>query len=56
VVAPELAQVLLNLDAELIGPRGVSPVTPRIAARPDLGDDDEVVWVGRQRCVDQLVG
>ena len=56
VIAPELAQVLLNLAAQLIGPRRVGPATPRIPARPDLGDDDQVVWVGRQRGIDQFVG
>ena len=56
VVAAELAQVLLDLAAQLVGPGPGPPLPRRVAARPDLGRDDQVVRVGRERGVDQLVG
>jgi hypothetical protein len=40
MIAAKLAEVLLNLAAKLVGPGGVHPVTRRIPARSDLGDDD----------------
>ena len=56
VISAELAQVLLDLAAELVRPGRGQPLARRVPARPDLGDDDQVVRVWRQRRVDQLVG
>ena len=56
VVAAELAQVLLDLAAQLLRGGLRQPLARRVAARPDLGGDDEVVRVRGERPVDQLVG
>ena len=56
MVAAELAQVLLDLAAQLVRGGLGQPVAGRIPARADLGGDDQVVGVGGQRAVDQLVG
>jgi hypothetical protein len=56
MVAAELAQVLLDLAAELSGRGPGSPLARRVAGRADLGDDDQVVRIRRERRVDQLVG
>jgi hypothetical protein len=55
VVEAELAQVLLHLPAQLVGRRPGQPLTRRAPAGADLGGDDQVVRVRRQRPVDQLV-
>ena len=49
VVAAELAQVLLDLAAQLFRPGPGQPLPRRVAARPDLGGDDQVVGVGGER-------
>jgi hypothetical protein len=55
-VAAELAQVLLDLPAQL-GRGGLGqPVTGWVPAGADLGGDDQVVGVRSQHGVDQLVG
>ena len=56
VVEAELADVLLDLAAQLLGPGRRQPVAGRVAAGADLGGDHEVVGVGREGRVDQLVG
>jgi len=43
VVAAELAQVLLDLAAELVRPGQRQPGAGGIPAGADLGDDDQVV-------------
>lgn len=55
VVTAELTEVLLDLPPQLFGPGPGQPLTGRVTARPDLGDDDHVVRAGPQRPVDQLV-
>jgi hypothetical protein len=56
VIAAELAQVLLDLPAQLGRGGLVQPLAGRVPARADLGGDDQVVGVGGQRGVDQLIG
>ena len=56
VVAAELAQVLLDLAAQLVRRGERQPLAGRVATRPHLGHDDQLVGVRRQRGVDQLVG
>ena len=46
VIAAELAQVLLDLPAQLGGGGLVQPLAGRVPARADLGGDDQVVGVG----------
>ncbi len=56
VVAAELAQVLLDLAAQLLRGGVRQPLPGRASAGADLGGDDEVVRVRCQSLVDQLVG
>lgn len=56
VVTAELAQVLLDLAAQLLRGGMGQPFTRRVPARPDLGGDDEIIRVGGQSLVDQFVG
>ncbi len=44
MIAAELAQVLLDLAAQLIGPGRGCPLPDGSRAGPDLGDDDQVAW------------
>ena len=46
VIAAELAQVLLDLPAQLGRGGLVQPLASRVPARADLGGDDQVVGVG----------
>lgn len=56
VVAAELAQVLLDLAAQLSRGGMGEPLARRVPAGSDLGGDDEVVRVGGQGPVDEFVG
>lgn len=56
VISAELAEVLLDLAAKVIGPSRGPQLAGPIPARPNLGDDDQVVRVRRQRRIDQLIG
>lgn len=56
MVTAELAQVLLDLPAQLVRPGQRQPFPRGVAARPDLGRDDQVIGVRRQRTIDQLIG
>ena len=56
VVTAELAQVLLHLAAQLLRGRPGQPPAGGVTPRADLGGDHEVVRVGRERAVDELVG
>jgi hypothetical protein len=55
VITAELAQVLLDLAAQLRGRGGFLPLPGSVAGRADLGRDDQIVGVGRQCAVDQLI-
>jgi hypothetical protein len=56
VIAAELAEVLLDLAAELVRPRHALPRSPWIPPGPYLGGDHQAVRVGSERRADQLVG
>ena len=56
VVAAELAQVFLDLPAQLLRACRIrKPVSGGVPSGADLCGDDQVVHIGRQRGVDQLV-
>ncbi len=52
----ERAQVVLDALAQLLGPLGGQPVALVVAARADLGDEDQLLGVRVQGLADQLVG
>jgi hypothetical protein len=55
VVSAQLADVLLNLNAELLGRRPRQPLTRGVTPGSDFGGDDEVNRIRRQSSIDQLV-
>lgn len=55
VVAAKLAQVLLDMAAQVLGPGRGAPLPRVVAERPDLGGDDQLVRVRGERAVDQFV-
>jgi hypothetical protein len=55
-VQAEPAQVAVDLLAQLLGAARGRPAALLVAAGADLGDDDQVVGVGRECLADDLVG
>ena len=51
----ERGQVRLDPGPQLLGALGLVPLTRRVAPGADLGDDDEILGVGVEGGVDQLV-
>ncbi len=56
VVGLESSQIVLDTLPQLGRLLGRHPSALRVADRADLGDDDQIVGIGMQRLVDQLVG
>ena len=51
----EIFKILVHGLSQVVGRQRRGPSTRRVAARPDLGHDPQIVWVWVERLIDDLV-
>jgi len=55
-IQAQIAEILVDRLREFLAREGWNPRAIRAAPGADLGDDDEIIAIGRQRFPDDLVG